>query len=223
LLGYRSNIGNILDLRCRDLRSYDQPHPYPRKRRRAAAMPARADLSQQLAGRAKCRSLWIATTCQERASHGGGRLRRYTADGKLGRDIPLPVSQPTMCAFAGDALDYLYVTSASDRLTPEQRRREPLAGAMLRLQPGGEWHPSALHAALTRPGEAGAPGKRPRRRPMRRELRLETPHYSINAVKVSTLPVGATPCPRGSRIMQCWAIARRVRWSLATGWRRNEC
>ena len=54
----------------------------------------------------------------------------------MDRDIALPVSQPTMCAFAGEALDVLYVTSATDKLTPEQRRREPLAGALLRLRPG---------------------------------------------------------------------------------------
>jgi len=70
------------------------------------------------------------------ALHGGSRLRRYTATGVLDRDIVLPVSQPTMCAFAGEALDVLYVTSASDKLTPEQRRREPLADALLRLRPG---------------------------------------------------------------------------------------
>jgi sugar lactone lactonase YvrE len=70
------------------------------------------------------------------ALHGGGRLRRYTAEGAVDRDIRLPVSQPTMCAFAGEALDVLYVTSASDKLTPEQRVREPLAGALLRLRPG---------------------------------------------------------------------------------------
>jgi len=70
------------------------------------------------------------------ALHGGGRLRRYRPDGEIDRDIVLPVSQPTMCAFAGDDLDVLYVTSASDKLTPEQRRREPLAGALFRLRPG---------------------------------------------------------------------------------------
>jgi sugar lactone lactonase YvrE len=41
-----------------------------------------------------------------------------------------------MCAFAGEALDVLYVTTASDKLSPEQRCREPLAGALLRLRPG---------------------------------------------------------------------------------------
>ncbi len=70
------------------------------------------------------------------ALHGGSRLRRYTATGAVDRDITLPVSQPTMCAFAGDALDVLYVTTASDNLSPEQRRAEPLAGALLRLRPG---------------------------------------------------------------------------------------
>ncbi|MFZ2109862.1 MAG: SMP-30/gluconolactonase/LRE family protein, partial [Roseiarcus sp.] len=80
------------------------------------------------------------------ALHGGGRLRRYTADGEVDRDIQLPVSQPTMCSFGGEALDDLYVTSASDKLTPEQRLAEPLAGALLRLRPGerGVARPYAL-------------------------------------------------------------------------------
>jgi sugar lactone lactonase YvrE len=72
------------------------------------------------------------------ALHGGSRLRRYTAAGAVDRDIGLPVSQPTMCAFGGDDLDVLYITSAADKLTPEQRRREPLAGALLRHRPGAK-------------------------------------------------------------------------------------
>lgn len=70
------------------------------------------------------------------ALHGGSRIRRYAATGAVDRDIILPVSQPTMCAFAGASLDVLYVTSAKDKLTPEQRRREPLAGGLFRLRPG---------------------------------------------------------------------------------------
>ena len=70
------------------------------------------------------------------ALHGGGRLRRFRADGSVDRDIPLPVSQPTMCAFGGADLDVLYVTTAADGLTPEQLRAEPHAGALLRLRPG---------------------------------------------------------------------------------------
>lgn len=70
------------------------------------------------------------------ALHGAGCLRRYTAEGAIDRDILLPVSQPTMCAFGGEALDTLYVTSSSDKLTPPQLEREPLAGCLLSVRPG---------------------------------------------------------------------------------------
>ncbi len=70
------------------------------------------------------------------AVHDGGRLNRYAPDGTLDSEIPLPVSKPTMCAFAGDDLDILYVTSASDGLSEQQRRVEPYAGALFRLFPG---------------------------------------------------------------------------------------
>ena len=70
------------------------------------------------------------------ALHGGGRLRRFHPDGTVDRDIALPVSQPTMCSFGGPALDELYVTSATDKLTPAQRRAEPQAGTLLRLRAG---------------------------------------------------------------------------------------
>ncbi len=70
------------------------------------------------------------------ALHGAGRLRRFHPDGSHDRDVPLPVSQPTMCAFAGELLDIMYVTSAAAGLSPEQRKREPHAGALMRLRPG---------------------------------------------------------------------------------------
>ena len=70
------------------------------------------------------------------ALHGGGRVRRYHADGFVDRDIELPVSQPTMCAFGGKGLATLYVTSASDGLSDAQRAREPHAGALMSLDVG---------------------------------------------------------------------------------------
>ena len=70
------------------------------------------------------------------ALHGAGKLRRFDADGGVDFDIALPVSKPTMGAFAGAALDMLYVTSASDGLDAQQRKAEPLAGALFRLRPG---------------------------------------------------------------------------------------
>ncbi len=69
------------------------------------------------------------------ALHGAGRLRRFHADGSVDRDVALPVSQPTMCAFGGTHLDVLYVTSAANGLTAGQRCNEPHAGALLCLRP----------------------------------------------------------------------------------------
>ncbi len=70
------------------------------------------------------------------ALHGAGRLRRFGPDGAVDVDIDLPVGKPTMCAFAGDDLDTMYVTSASDKMTDDERRREPQAGALFRLRSG---------------------------------------------------------------------------------------
>jgi sugar lactone lactonase YvrE len=70
------------------------------------------------------------------ALHGGGRLRRYHPDGSLDREIMLPVSQPTMCAFGGRQLDMLYITSAADGLSQQALAREPFAGSVIRCRPG---------------------------------------------------------------------------------------
>jgi sugar lactone lactonase YvrE len=86
-----------------------------------------------------------AQGCYWVAIHGGGRLRRFTPGGDLDREIFLPVSRPTMCCFAGDALDTLYVTSASDGLSAAERAAEPLAGALLRLKPGVKGHPKPIY------------------------------------------------------------------------------
>jgi hypothetical protein len=51
-----------------------------------------------------------------------------TVTGAVDRDIALPVSRPTMCAFAGDALELLYATSASDELSLEQGSARRLRG-----------------------------------------------------------------------------------------------
>lgn len=70
------------------------------------------------------------------ALHGGNKLRRFNQDGSPDRDLTLPVSQPTMCAFAGDDLTTMYVSSASSAMSPEQKQREPMAGALMRVNPG---------------------------------------------------------------------------------------
>ena len=77
------------------------------------------------------------------ALYGGGRIVRIAPDGGINREIRLPVTQPTMCAF-GDA-DYrsLYVTSASQGVSKQQ---EPHAGGVFRCRPGVEGRPPNLFA-----------------------------------------------------------------------------
>lgn len=75
------------------------------------------------------------------ALFGQGEVRRYTPDGELDRVIALPVSRPTMCAFAGPELDVLVVTTARWGLDAEQLTAEPLAGRVLTLDVGARGRP----------------------------------------------------------------------------------
>lgn len=67
---------------------------------------------------------------------GGGCIRRYDDRGVLDAEIPLPVTNPTCPTFGGPDLPTLYITSARHKLSPEQLSAEPLAGAVLALEPG---------------------------------------------------------------------------------------
>lgn len=69
------------------------------------------------------------------AQWGGGRLVRYAPDGRIDLTVPVPVGQPTSCAFGGPGLRTLFVTSAWDGLTPAERQAQPLAGALFAFQP----------------------------------------------------------------------------------------
>jgi sugar lactone lactonase YvrE len=67
---------------------------------------------------------------------GTGEVRRYGPSGELDRTISLPVTQPTSCVFAGDALDVLVITSARRGLTDEELGRQPQAGSVFCCRPG---------------------------------------------------------------------------------------
>jgi sugar lactone lactonase YvrE len=67
---------------------------------------------------------------------GGGQLRRYDEQGRLDAAYELPVTNPTSPCFGGADLRTLYVTSARHRLSDDQLAAEPLAGALLALNPG---------------------------------------------------------------------------------------
>lgn len=69
---------------------------------------------------------------------GASCIARFTPDGKLDRLIHLPVSQPTSCTFGGAKLDTLFITSATQWLSPEALNDEPLSGALIAIRPGVE-------------------------------------------------------------------------------------
>jgi xylono-1,5-lactonase len=68
--------------------------------------------------------LWIA-------HWGGGRVTRYTPEGKPERAIELPASQITSVTFGGSDLDRLFVTSAA-----KDKHHEPRAGMLFEVDPG---------------------------------------------------------------------------------------
>ncbi len=64
------------------------------------------------------------------AIYGAGQVRCYTLEGRLCGIVQLPVSSPTSCAFGGRNLTDLYITSASWRLSEEEKARQILAGSL---------------------------------------------------------------------------------------------
>ncbi len=72
------------------------------------------------------------------AIFGGGRVVRYTPDGRIDRTIKVPVTNPTCPCFGGADLKTLYVTTARKFLTEAQLAAEPLAGSVLALTPGAQ-------------------------------------------------------------------------------------
>ena len=74
--------------------------------------------------------LWIAMW-------GGAKI--VVVDSRSGarvREVAMPVSQPTSCTFGGDGLSELFITSAWEGMTQQQREKEPLAGSVFHLPTG---------------------------------------------------------------------------------------
>ena len=72
--------------------------------------------------------LWVAFW-------GGGAVRRFAPDGRVVSVVRFPVSQVTSCAFGGDYLTDLYVTTARSGLERDQLLEQPHAGGLFRLRP----------------------------------------------------------------------------------------
>ncbi|MGQ0664374.1 MAG: SMP-30/gluconolactonase/LRE family protein [Pseudomonadota bacterium] len=74
--------------------------------------------------------------CYWSARYGGWRIVRHAPDGREIGTLMMPVAKPTMCAFGGEALDVLYVTSAAHKLAPAELAKQPLAGGLFALEVG---------------------------------------------------------------------------------------
>ncbi len=74
--------------------------------------------------------------CLWNAEWGGGRVVRYTPHGRIDRIVELPCSRVTCCAFGGDKLDRLFVTTARTGLDSAGLAREPQAGALFAVDAG---------------------------------------------------------------------------------------
>lgn len=82
-------------------------------------------------------AVWVAL-------FGGAAVHRYTPDGRLDREIELPVAQPTACCFGGPDFTDLYVTTARNGLSGDALSE--LAGSVLVLPGVGEGLPSHAFA-----------------------------------------------------------------------------
>jgi L-arabinonolactonase len=74
--------------------------------------------------------------CLWNAEWGGGRVVRYTPEGRIDRIISVPCSQVTCCAFGGVDLATLYITSARVGLGEAKLAAEPEAGALFAINVG---------------------------------------------------------------------------------------
>jgi len=87
-----------------------------------------------------------ADGCLWNADYGASRVVRYTPAGKVDRTYELPVTNVTCCCFGGRDLDTLYITTATQRLSPEALAQQPLAGSLFALRPGARGLPESRFA-----------------------------------------------------------------------------
>jgi sugar lactone lactonase YvrE len=80
--------------------------------------------------------IWVAI-------YDGGRVHRYAPNGALREALLLPAAQSTSCAFAGPKLNRLYVTTATEGWSDEQRRAQPTAGLVYRFDTDATGWPAA--------------------------------------------------------------------------------
>jgi sugar lactone lactonase YvrE len=66
----------------------------------------------------------------------GSSVIRFAPDGAVDAIVEIPAVRVTCCAFGGDDLDKLYVTTSRLHLTEEELATQPQAGGVFALKPG---------------------------------------------------------------------------------------
>jgi len=68
--------------------------------------------------------------------NGNAVIRFNPKTGKVLQKIQVPAHNVTSCAFGGENLETLYITSAKLDMTPEELEKYPLAGSVFKVNPG---------------------------------------------------------------------------------------
>ena len=118
-----------------DVFDYDPAAGMPSGRRALALVDPRHGQPDGMALDAEG-GLWVAI-------FGGQAVHRYAPDGKLDAVVELPASQVTACAFGGEHLGELYITTSRENLPPGT---EPQAGAVFQVTPGVRGLPAGTFA-----------------------------------------------------------------------------
>jgi xylono-1,5-lactonase len=66
----------------------------------------------------------------------GWCVRRFSPQGHLLLEVPVPVQRPTSVAFGGADMDRIFITSASRDLSEEELLGQPTAGGLFSFRPG---------------------------------------------------------------------------------------
>ncbi len=66
--------------------------------------------------------------------YGAGQVVRLSPEGRVVDVIEMPVTQPTACTFGDDDLHTLYITTANQRLEPQELVRQPFAGHLFKMR-----------------------------------------------------------------------------------------
>ena len=157
--------------------------------------------------------LWVAI-------YGGGRVNHYAPDGSLRHVYPIPARECTCCAFGGPGLHRLFVTTATEGWTDEQRRSDPAAGLVYRVdtdatgRPAAPFRPDPAWWARLHPVKGEAPPSRPTGAEARPS---EHPTYMTVGIDRGSLDGG--PCGRTPRTTSLMASCNE--YCLSQGHRRR--